>query len=154
MICCWLLWGRGDVLPKLRKLIEESALHDRVRLTGKVPYEVLRSYTSLADLGVTLDKPTNINYRLSLPNKIFDYIQSGVPVVASDLPEVAKILRDYRVGVVASGFEPKYLAETIKSALASPDYSSWKQNTSVAANELCWENEEVVLRSVYERFLK
>lgn len=149
-----LIVGSGDVIPKLRKLIEESALHDRVRLTGKVPYEVLRSYTSLADLGVTLDKPTNINYRLSLPNKIFDYIQSGVPVISSDLPEVAKIIRDYRVGVVATGFEPKYLAETIKSALASPDYSSWKQNTSVAANELCWENEEVVLRSVYERFLK
>jgi glycosyltransferase involved in cell wall biosynthesis len=149
-----LIIGSGDVIPKLKELIQQNKLEDRVVLTGKVPHEVLRNYTSIADLGVTLDKPTNINYRLSLPNKIFDYIQAGVPVLASDLPEVAKIIRENNVGVIASAFEPQLLAQTIDSALSSSDYFTWKYNTIAAAQKLCWENEEEVLKSVYGNFLK
>ncbi len=148
-----LIVGSGDVIPKLQQIVTQERLTDRVTFTGKVPHEQLRKFTSVADLGVTLDKPTNINYRLSLPNKIFDYIRAGVPVLCSDLPEVARIVRDYKVGVVADSFEPEKLAETILNALNSAEYQNWKTNTSKAAEELCWETDEAHLIKVYRQYL-
>lgn len=148
-----LIVGSGDVIGRLKEIIAKEKLQDKVILTGKVPHEKLRQYTEAADLGVTLDKPTNINYRFSLPNKVFDYIQAGVPVLCSDLPEVARIVRDYKVGVVADSFEPKVLAKTISSALNSQEYSLWKKNTLLAAEELCWESDEINLIKMYSRFL-
>lgn len=148
-----LIVGSGDVVPKLKEMVAAEKLSGRVSFTGKVPHELLRQYTAVADLGATLDKPTNINYRFSLPNKIFDYINAGVPVLCSDLPEVARIVRDYKVGVVAGSFEPQKLAATIREALHSPEYETWKKNTIAAREELCWETDEMNLKLVYKQFL-
>lgn len=148
-----LIVGSGDVVPKLKEMVTLERMEDRVRFTGKVPHEMLQQYTAVADLGVTLDKPTNINYRFSLPNKIFDYINAGIPVLCSDLPEVARIVRDYKVGLVAESFDPEKLAATIHAALNSPEYATWKSNTVSAREELCWETDEANLRQVYTQFL-
>lgn len=146
--------GSGDVIPALKKRVEEKQLQSRVLFTGKVPHEKLRAYTTLAGLGVTLDKPTNINYKFSLPNKIFDYIQAGVPVLASDLPEVAAIVRNYNVGIVIQEVTPELIAAGIQKAFSSAEYSSWKSNCIHAAEKLCWEREEETLKNVYSQFLK
>lgn len=148
-----LIVGSGDVVPALKEIVAKGNLSGRVVFTGKVPHETLLRYTLIADLGITLDKPTNINYRLSLPNKIFDYIRAGVPVLCSDLPEVARIVRDYKTGTVAASFDPEQLAKTISDALHSPEYASWKSNTKKAAEELCWETDEAHLIKVYSQFL-
>lgn len=145
--------GSGDVIPFLKKRVQEKHLESRVIFTGKVPHEKLRAYTAIADLGVTLDKPTNINYKFSLPNKIFDYIHAGVPVLASELPEVAAIVRNYKVGVVIPSVTPEAIANGIREAFNSTEYETWKANALSAASVLCWETEEEVLKSVYSHFL-
>ncbi len=145
--------GSGDVIPFLKNRVQEKQLESRVIFTGKVPHEKLRAYTAIADLGVTLDKPTNINYKFSLPNKIFDYIHAGVPVLASELPEVAAIVRNYKVGVVIPSVTPEAVANGIRDALSSVEYVTWKANALNAASVLCWETEEEVLKKIYSRFL-
>lgn len=145
--------GSGDVIPLLKLRVQEKQLESRVIFTGKVPHEKLRAYTAIADLGVTLDKPTNINYKFSLPNKIFDYIHAGVPVLASELPEVAAIVRNYKVGIVIPSVTPEAVANGIREAFASPEYETWKANALKAASTLCWETEEKVLKEVYSQFL-
>ncbi|MFN8713056.1 MAG: glycosyltransferase [Bacteroidota bacterium] len=146
-----LIIGGGDVLPVLKQLVQENKLEQKVIFTGKLPPEQLRARTRLADIGLTLDKDTNLNYRYSLPNKIFDYIHAGVPVLASDLPEVKRIVLDYGVGRIVQSHNPEAIAAAITEMLASAERETWKANALKSAEMLCWEREEEVIKRVYSQ---
>ena len=88
-------------------------MKNKVLFTGKLEYNQMMQYTMNADIGVSLDKDTNINYRLSLPNKIFDYVKAEIPVVCSDLKEVTKIINSYNIGVIAKRVVPEDILEAI-----------------------------------------
>lgn len=149
-----LIIGSGDVVPYLKQQVAEKKLDDKVRFLPKQPLEKLRAYTQLADLGLTLDKDTNINYRYSLPNKLFDYIHAGVPVLASNLVEVRSIVEKYKVGAIALQHEPEYLAKLLNSVLADENsLAIWKENAKLASHALNWQNEENVLKRLYANFL-
>lgn len=148
-----LIIGGGDVLPVLQQMVKENRLEEKVVFIPRQPFEKLQAYTRLADIGLTLDKDTNINYRYSLPNKIFDYIHAGVPVLASDLAEVRRIVETYEVGAIAGSHDPKAIAAAMQEMLASPQYPRWKANASQVRAELCWEKEEEQLKAVYGQFL-
>jgi len=148
-----LIIGSGDVLPLLKKMVQKEKLEEKVRFIPRQPLEKLQAYTQLAHVGLTLDKDTNINYRFSLPNKIFDYIHAGVPVLASNLVEVRRIVEQYKVGRITETHEPEKIAAILNEMLGSPEWQSWKTNALEAAKELCWEKEEERLRQVYMQFL-
>ena len=71
-----LILGSGDVVEDLKRSAKELGLESRVLFKGRMPYDEMMSHTRLADIGLTLDKDTNVNYRFSLPNKLFDYIHA------------------------------------------------------------------------------
>jgi glycosyltransferase involved in cell wall biosynthesis len=141
--------GGGDVFDKLKNLAEQESLNEKIIFIPKVPFERLRQYTFHADLGLTLDKSTNINYRFSLPNKVFDYIHSGVPVLSSNLVEIENIINEYDVGKVISSHEPEVIARNIENMLNSPHYPIWKNNTIIAARELNWDVEKSKLLEIF-----
>lgn len=145
-----LIIGGGDVLPLLKEMAAKEHTEGKIIFVGKLPPEELRAWTRLADLGLTLDKDTNINYRFSLPNKIFDYIHAGIPVLASDLVEVKKIVEEYKVGRVSPDHDPKKIAALIREMFDSPEYPAWKANTEKAAKALNRENEELEMKRVFE----
>ncbi|MFM7217907.1 MAG: glycosyltransferase, partial [Bacteroidota bacterium] len=74
-----LIVGSGDVITELRQRARSPGLEGKVLFLPKLPMQDLKRVTRLADAGLTLDKDTNLNYRFSLPNKLFDYIQAGLP---------------------------------------------------------------------------
>ena len=149
--CLLLIIGGGDAWPVLEQLVKEHALQDRVRLLGKLPYERMMAYTRNADLGLTLDKDTNLNYRFSLPNKLFDYLHAGIPVLATDLPEVAGIVREFDCGVVLKQAEPGAIVQAVQQLLADPArISALRANATFAARKLDGEEETAKLRSILE----
>ncbi len=149
-----LIIGGGDVIDNLKVLIIENQLGEKVQLIPKQPMNTLILYTKCGDIGLTLDKDTNINYKFSLPNKLFDYIQAGIPILASALPEIQKIVEGYQIGMITKSHDPKHIAECIQKMLVEKNQIDiWKENLKIAARELCWENEEIVLREVYAKYL-
>ncbi len=146
-----LIIGEGDVMDQLKNSVDQMDLRGKVLFLNKMTYAKLLEYTSLGDVGLTLDKDTNLNYRYSLPNKLFDYIQARVPVLASKLVEVEKIIMDYNIGELIDSHEPKHIAEKLNFMLDSEDKRrEWKRNLEKAAEELCWENEEGKLIEIFE----
>lgn len=149
-----LIVGGGDVIHLLKKLTQDLHVTDKVIFTGKVPFQELREYTHHADLGLTLDKDTNLNYKFSLPNKLFDYIQAGVPVLSSDLIEIKKIITTYDIGDCIEKHDPEHIAKKISTMLREETILQfWKKNTKIAAEQLNWEREEKHLIAVYRQFL-
>ena len=152
--CQLVIIGGGDVLPILKAKVEANHWEDRVKFFPRMPYQQMMAITQLADLGFTLDKDTNLNYRFSLPNKLFDYIQAGVPIVASHLTEIERIITHYNIGIFIENHQPETIANTIKNALNDEKkLAEWKNNLIFAAQELCWENEEEVLLKIYEKYV-
>ena len=132
-----LVIGGGDAWPVIGNLVAEHRLADRVRLIGKQPYDRMMAYTRNAGLGLTLDKDTNLNYRFSLPNKLFDYLNAGIPVLATDLPEVARIVRHYDAGVVIPAADPALIAAAVRTLFADPQrVRQVRDNATFAARQL------------------
>jgi glycosyltransferase involved in cell wall biosynthesis len=150
------LWlaGDGDQTSELKELVVEMELESKVKFLGRLPLHQLHEVTRQADLGISLEEDLGLNYRFALPNKLFDYIQAGVPVLVSNLPEMRHIVEHYQIGAIAETHQRKELAELMKTALFDQEKRQvWKQNLLKAAMELCWENEEKVLLEVFNRFV-
>lgn len=151
------LWmvGGGDVFEKLKMLAAENHLHAKVQFIHKVPFNELRNLTLQAHLGISFDKPTNINYLYSLPNKIFDYLHAGLPVLCSALPEIKAIVDQYNVGYFIDRHDPEHIADRIQYMFADTGrYMSWKLNTVIASRELCWQHESKVVSAIFQPYLK
>jgi glycosyltransferase involved in cell wall biosynthesis len=103
-------------------------------------------------LGITLDKANNINYKLSLPNKLFDYIHAGIPVLSSDLPELKNIVVGYNIGKICPNHDPKNISNLIEEMLSSDEQTkTWEANTVIAARELNWDKEKERLLSIFKQ---
>lgn len=148
-----LVIGGGDVIASLKEIAEQPAIKGKVLFKDRLPFEELCRYTSVADIGLSLDKDTNINYRYSLPNKLFDYIHAGVPVLASPLVEVKKIVDTYKVGEVIRTHAPEDIALSLREMLASPEaLAAYKKNCAVARKDLCWDLEKKIAEGIYCKF--
>lgn len=147
-----LIVGNGTVIPQLKERVKELHLEHRVRFVPRVIPEMLFNYTYLADIGIALDRDLSLNLRFSLPNKLFEYIKAGTPMVVSNLIERARIVGQYRVGLIVEDFKPENIAEKINQLVNDKQlYDEMKANCKVAAEDLCWENEEKVLEEIYLR---
>ncbi len=146
--------GGGDVIHELQRMVVDMKLENRVVFIPKQPLEKIYNFTVHADIGLTLDKDTNINYRYSLPNKLFDYIQARVPVLVSSLPEIVSIVKQYDIGLIIDNHDPQHIAKKIKAMLENTDQiSKWKENLKLAAEKLSWEHEENILAEVYKTYV-
>lgn len=147
-----LIVGDGDVVPQLKKFVLENNLTSKVLFFEKRPYNEMMNFTYYADLGLTLDKPTNLNYRFSLPNKLFDYIHAETPILSTDLKEITNIVNKYEVGEIIQELSPENLALKINSLLFNEELLiKYKSNCIAAKKELNWEVETEVLKEIYPK---
>lgn len=147
--------GFGSIEEPLRALAKERAYSDRITFTGFLAPAAMKEITRTAMLGLSLEADRGASYHFALPNKLFDYIQAGVPVLVSDLPEMALIVHTYQVGEVLKSEErkPLDLAKKIRSVCENVDnYAILALKCQAASEFLTWENESTRLQAIFLPF--
>jgi glycosyltransferase involved in cell wall biosynthesis len=150
----FLLIGAGEEWHKVSEYRTEQHLEDKIMILPKQSFDDLRQYTMNSDLGLSVDKDLYLNYRLSLPNKLFDYIHAEIPVLISPLPELKRVMSDFEIGMEIENHNPEHIAEKLNEALNSDRIPLWKENLKKAAKHYTWENEEKVLQAIYGDLIK
>jgi glycosyltransferase involved in cell wall biosynthesis len=149
------LAGSGLAIHRLKQLTKEQGLEHRVSFTGLVPMEELAAITRTAFVGFSLDKSTSLNNYYSLPNKVFDYMASGIPVIASDMPEVKQVIEQYQTGIIIPSVTPQHIANAVlKMETDTILYTKYAANTKKAIEDLCWENDCSGLFELYRSAFK
>jgi glycosyltransferase involved in cell wall biosynthesis len=145
------LMGWGRLEADLAALVRRKELSDRVKILPPVSQAELPRYTSGADVGVIPYEPVGLNNYFTTPNKLFEYIAAGLPVIASDLPELRKVLHGHRVGVTFERAEASEIAHALNSVLCEPALlAEMRANALAVRNEYTWERQALKLLEVYD----
>ncbi|MEI8059726.1 MAG: glycosyltransferase [Ferruginibacter sp.] len=144
--------GNGLIIERLKAMVIENSLMQKVFFTGVLPFQQLKNLTRLAYCGFSLDKPLNINQQASLPNKLFDYLAADIPVIVSNIKEVTRVVEQYQVGIVIDEITPEKIAFAVYELEADKNkYASYKSNTRVAINEMNWDKEKKVVEDLFKK---
>ncbi len=144
--------GDGPLRASLQDLAASLHIQDRVHFLDPVPPDQLLDYTASATVGVTLLEDTCLNHRLALPNKLFEYLMAGIPVLASDLPELNKIVSQFDVGRLAAPGSVDQVSERLREMITAPDQLDiWKSNTRRVFETINWEKASERFLNVFRR---
>jgi len=141
--------GDGPTWQEHRDLAARLPGRDRLCLPGKIPAADLPGLTRLAHAGVIPVPDLGLSYRYLLPNKLFEYLQAGLPVLASPLPEIADVLGDGRLGLLAAPGDTSALAAALVR-LGDPAWKRAREADFLQARERwCWEEEQKTFLSAF-----
>ena len=147
---------RGPASPEyrasLQRLIAELGLGERVRLVPPVPMTDLVREASRFDVGLFALPGHSRHNRFALPNKLFEYIMAGLAICVSDLPEMARVVREYDLGVLIGAVEPDAIAAAV-NGLDRARIDHCKKRALDAARQLNWEVEGAALVAAAETAL-
>jgi glycosyltransferase involved in cell wall biosynthesis len=150
------LLGHGPLRDRLVELAAEVRYGGRIHVLESVPPAELLPWVASADLGLALTQPSTLNNRLSSPNKMFETIATGTPIVMSDFPEMRRVIRDDpagSLGALCDPTDPRAIARAIRSIveLSATERQSLRARCLTAARERWnWERESVALVGLYE----
>lgn len=145
----------GEILVQSYYDMVMAAVHKynmekRVLYHPAVPHNELFKFVAAADIGMVTIIPKTKSYYFALPNKFFENIQSLTPMIVSDLPEMAKIVKQYDIGLLVNGNDPDSIKKGIQSMSSDCKlYDHYKANLKIAKKNLCWENEKQILINAY-----
>ena len=145
------LVGDGMLAGQLSERARRAGVGDRVHLLPPVAPDDVIAVAASADIGVSPIVPSCLNYRYSLPNKLFQYMAAGIPVVASDFPQVRDIVEGARCGVVTDTTRPGEMAWAIRRVLDDPTEARamGERGRDAVAERYNWATAAATLEEVY-----
>lgn len=144
------LRGYGSLEPKLRADIKEKQLSDKVVFAPPVEVAQLVQAASASHVGAVLTRPINLNFKLSVSNKVFEYAAAGLPVILSDVPEHRYLNEQYDFGLIIDEVTPEKIAEAILTLYREKElYSRLAENAKRMSEEMNWETESEKLLAIY-----
>lgn len=150
----FVLIGGGRLTQPLMRLSEELGLAQRVHFIPTVSLADLPSYTASADIGVQPIENTCLNHFSTDSNKLFEYVIAGLPVVATDFPEIRKVVSTCAIGLLVPAGSDHALRLQLKRLIDDPSLRQQLAcNAKKAALQLNWERQESKLVTLYQRVL-
>jgi glycosyltransferase involved in cell wall biosynthesis len=142
--------GAGNFFIEAQEITRQEQLEDKVIFKGYVPPDQLGEYTLHAYIGITLFEATGPSNKMSLANRFFDYLHSGVPQLCMKYPEYERINNEFEVAHLIDEPTPEKIAAGLNLLLSDQTYYSRLQQNCLAAREkYCWQAEEKTLLKVY-----
>jgi glycosyltransferase involved in cell wall biosynthesis len=145
------LMGYGVLEEELRRRARDPSLAGRLRFVPPVRPEQLHDWVAAADVVAMPIQPSTLNHRLATPNKLFEAMAAGVPVVASDLPGMARVVSTTGCGVLCDGTDPRSVAVALRDVLDNPargvDFG--RRGHAWAADTYNWEHQAELLLGEY-----
>ena len=151
----FVLRGYSDpaYVAQLRQVADEVGVADRLEIQPPVPFDQIVPAANEADVGYFVHLDTSPQRRFALPNKFFEYVMAGLALVVSDLPEMARLVRQYCLGTLVPECEEESIAHIINS-LDRARIDEMKKNSLAAAKELNWDAEKERMMSLYREILE
>ncbi len=147
--------GGGRLTAPLTALSHELGLTERVFFIPTVSLADLPSYTASADIGVQPIENTCLNHFTTDSNKLFEYLIAGLPVVATDLPEIRRVVRAHDIGLLVRESDDEQLGEALNCLVKDSQLRmKFAANARAAALQLNWEQQETRLVNLYSCVLK
>lgn len=152
--CALVLVGMGHLRDELCRKVRDEGLSDRVTILDAVPYDEMMRMTEACDAGVIPIVGACLSYVYAAPNKLFEDMMAGIPVVASDLPDTAAVVRAERVGtLIADARRPEDIVAAIRALLddEEPPRVKGERARAAALARYNWELERPRLVAVFDR---
>ena len=147
-------YGESSYVATIKSLIESLGVEQKVLFHKAVPQGDLWQFIGAADAGMVLIENVCLSYYYSLPNKLFENIQSLTPVIGSNFPEISQIIDSYEIGLCCNPADPREIATAIEAMRTDKDkYAFYKKRLGAAKKELSWENEKIRLQKAYATYL-
>ena len=143
--------GDGRLGTSLRKKVTALKLEKRVHLHPAVPQNELVAFSGSADAGIIPYQATCLNNYYCTPNKLFEFIAAGLPILASDLPELRRMVQSRGIGLVGDMSSPRTTARLIDEFFSDDRrLTGWQQQVAEARKSICWEKEGEKLVAIFE----
>lgn len=144
--------GSGVMVEGLKAYAAEHGFSQRVHFIPRVPFDQLYSHTCDGAIGLQVLRNTCFNHWSTDSNKLFEYLVCGVPVIASDFPEIRKVVEQYDLGVLVDPEDREALVTAIRELLADdPRRARYISNAAAVLHELGWQSQEANLVGAYEK---
>jgi len=141
--------------PNEHQLRELARPHKNCRFDGPVKMnELISAAANTADVGIVPYVPVNINNYFASPNKLFEYVQAGLPVVGSDLPFLRKIILGNKIGYVFNPQDPRSIAEAINAATRDGVLPTLRNNVLKIRRQYSWSEEQKKLIKIVQELAK
>ncbi|MGH7618434.1 MAG: glycosyltransferase [Gemmatimonadaceae bacterium] len=127
-----------------------AAENPRIHVLEPVAPEALPAITAEADIGLALIEDICLSYRLCLPNKIFEYMNAGIPSVVSNRPAMTSVVRETGAGWILEDLTPRALAAFV-AGLSEESLLAARASAAAHRDRFTWEQEEAALLSLYAR---
>ena len=143
--------GGGDVLEEVKALAVKTGVNDRVDFAGRVPFSQLPPYMAAADMGLVFMRNLCLNYYYALPNRVFDFVQARLPILANRLPEIERIVEGEDVGACIEDLTPEAIAKAVNDIKDNKErLTLWRKNMTTLSTKLTWDNEIENLRHILQ----
>lgn len=138
--------AKSDIdIKKLLLLDYVSAIKNRIVIFKQAPTNQIYQFKDYFSFGLSLIEPIYFSYKYSLPNKLFEYVAMGLPIIVSDIPEQEKLVRKYNNGIIAK------LDDCVNASMEILKYNPDRNNLELLKKELSWETEKNKLLEIYEQ---